>query len=747
MRRALIVAGAVFIAVPLVAAGAVAWWFDGDAIKALLIEQAERTTGRTLTIAGPVDLAWALSPTLVLNDVSLSNPPDFADPVMAHIARIEARIGLGELFQRRVVIERLVVVQPSANLAINAAGRANWDFTPPARTGTPGAASAPHADRFAVSIAAVDITDATLGFFGRTVTAPHLNYALDTGAVSGALLDNGQTLTVSGTAGLLANAPIDLHLAGAGLAAGLLGTSDAAVLTMSAPDLAALSPLVGRPLPPLHNVSLQTTLPALSAIQVQIGSATVGPLAIGAATLTATSRTDPAAITANATLGPLPLTVTGHIGSIAALLRGPVPIDISATGSNLTLTAAGTLTTAGTGSLQLGATSPDLAIAGLPELRALQAKAGLSLQPGTAALTGLQMTSAQGDLQGDLTLQYGSHPVLKGALASHQFDVQLAPPPPAPVTPTAGAAAPAAPPPRPDRLIPDTKLPFDELQRADADLGLTVGSLHLAGATYSNVSAHAALANGTLRLDPLTLSLGAATAHATIQADASPRAVHATIAAPGVPVAAVLALFGDTAAGTGTLDLRADLTGAGNSVRALAATLGGQAGLAIVDAQIDNALLERWAAGPLRSAGVSLDGSGMTTIRCGAVAADVAGGHVRFATLTLDATRLTLDGEGNVDLGTEGIDLHLRPELRVGGGLSVPIRVGGTLAAPKMQLDAGALASGRVGIMLGGPPPPDRCGPALAAAREGQAGASAPPAAPAPARKLKPADILRGLLR
>ena len=108
---------------------------------------------------------------------------------------------------------------------------------------------------------------------------------------------------------------------------------------------------------------------------------------------------------------------------------------------------------------------------------------------------------------------------------------------------------------------------------------------------------------------------------------------------------------------------------------------------------------------------------------------------------------LTLDGEGNVDLGTEGIDLHLRPELRVGGGLSVPIRVGGTLAAPKMQLDAGALASGRVGIMLGGPPPPDRCGPALAAARDGQAGASAPPAAPAPARKLKPADILRGLLR
>ena len=756
MRRGWVAVAVVVVAVPLVAVGAASWFLDGDAIKARLIEQVQRTTGRTLTIDGPIGLAWSLSPTLVLNGVSLSNPVGFPTPTMAHVARIEARIGLGGLLQRRVVIERVVVVAPSVGLERNAAGQPNWIFSPAQSQTAVAPVSAPRGERLTLSIGAVDITDATIGWARQTITAPHLAYDPDTGGVSGTLEANGTELALSGTAGPFGAAafPVDLHLIGGGAMATLLGTSASATLTVAAADLSSLSPLIGHPLPTVHDVSIVTTLPGPSAIHAQVGGATLGRLVLGSTTLTAASLTEPAVVTGHATFGSLPLDVNGHFGSVAALLRGPTPVEARFEAPGLSITGAGTLDGAGDGTMQIGVTSADLRATGeqaglrLPALHSLQTTATLTLQPGRAGLNSLHLTSAQGDLAGDLALGFGSRPSVTGTLASQSFDLHAFEPAasaPAIATTTPAAPAPAAP--QPARLIPDTALPFDDLREVDADLTMTAAALHLAGATYTNVVAHAVLANGSLRLDPVSTSLGTATAHGTLQvaAAATPPTVHLTIDAPDLPFGALMALDGGAASAPGTVDLRADLSGSGSTLHAIASTLTGRAGVALVDAQVDNAMLNRLVAGPLREAGVSFDEAGSTAIRCGAVAVEATAGRVRLTALTLDTSRLALDGSGDVDLGTEALDLHLRPELRLGGGLSVPIRVRGTLAAPKAQLDPAAFASGRVGIVLGGPPPPDRCGPALAAAREGAAGPAA--AAPSPPRKLKPADILRGLLR
>ena len=64
----------------------------------------------------------------------------------------------------------------------------------------------------------------------------------------------------------------------------------------------------------------------------------------------------------------------------------------------------------------------------------------------------------------------------------------------------------------------------------------------------------------------------------------------------------------------------------------------------------------------------------------------------------------------------------------------------------QVALDPGAIAPGRVGIMIGGPAPADTCGSALAVARDGQPG-PAPTTPEPPARPARPADLLRGLLR
>lgn len=754
MKRALIVVGVVIVAVPLAAIGAAAWFLNGDAVKARLVEQVRRATGRELTIAGPVSLAWSFSPTIALSDVSLANPPGFAQPQMAHVERVDVQLALAPLFHREIDVTRVAIATPSVRLERNAAGQPNWSFRPPADpTAAPSSAPAqPGGERFKLAIGTVDITDATIAFGSQTVSAPRLAYDPATGHVDGSIATGNARFALSGTAGPVTESayPLDLHLIGSGATASLTGTSAAATLVMTAADLAALSPLVGRPLPSIRDVTISTTFPGPSAISVHTGAVAIGALSIQQMDLVAATLSAPATLTATAGLGALPLSITGQLGSIVGLLGGPTPVDARVDAPGLGGMVSGTIASNGAGELHLAMQSPDLAAAGvqagvaLPGLRDLTVATDLKLAPGTTALTGLHLTSAQGDVAGALTLTTLGRPTLRGALTSTSFDLNALRVTPLPSTATQAAPGAPAPPTQPARSIPDTKLPLAALQSADADLQLAAETLHLGNADLHAVRAHAVLQNGTLRLDPISTTIGAATAHATVELVAQPPALHVIVDAPGLPFGPISAVAGGAATAPGTLDLRADLTGTGDTLRSVAATLTGHAGLALVDAQLDNAVLERLAAGPLRAANLSLDGGG-TTIRCAALRADSAAGHVDLRALTVDTSKFALDGGGDLNLADETLDLHLRPQLRLGGGLSVPVRVRGTLVAPKVTLDPGAIASGRVGIVLGGAPPTDTCGPALALARDGNAGVAA--AAPAPTKSMKPADLLRGLLR
>lgn len=753
MKRALFVVGALIVAIPLAAIVAAAMFLNGDAIKVRLAEQVRRSTGRELTIAGPVSLAWSLSPTISLADLSLANPAGFAQPRMAHVDRVDVQLALAPLFRREVAVTRIVVASPLVRLERDAAGRPNWEFRPPAApVGEPSTASPPASEPFKLAIGAIDITNASIAYGTQTVTAPHLAYDPLDGHVEGTLATAGTVLALSGTAGPIVETayPLDLHLTGGGATAALTGTSAAATLMLTAPDLAALSPLAGRPLPSVRDVTIATAFPGPSALRIHAGALSVGTLTLQQADLVAASLTGPATLTATAAAGALPLSISGHLGSIAGLLGGPTPIDARIEASGVVGTAVGTMALNGAGEGSLTVVVPNLAAAGaragvaLPELRDLNLTTRLSVAPGSAGFTDLHLTSAQGDLSGTLTLTTAGRPALRGVLTSISFDLDALRVTPLPTSAVAAPSGPAAALPQPVRLIPDSKLPLAVLRSADADLQLNATTLRLSGVELHAVQAHAVMQDGTLRLDPVTTTIGAATARATVELAARPAALHVTIDAPALPFGPISALAGGAATAPGTLDVRADLTGTGDTLRAVAATLTGHAGLALVDAQLDNAVLERLAAGPLRAANLSLEGGG-TTVRCAALRADSVAGHVDLRALTLDTSKFALDGSGSLNLADETLDLHLRPELRLGGGLSVPVRVRGTFVAPKVALDPGAIASGRVGIVLGGAPPPDTCGPALALARDGNPGAAAAP--PAPTKPIKPADLLRGLLR
>ena len=162
-----LVIAALVVLVPLLALAAFAALFDADALKTRAADAVRRSTGRELTIAGRVGLTWSLIPTVVLNDVALSNPPGMSRPALAHATRVEIRVALLPLLSRKVELRGITLVEPDVLLERDAVGQPNWLLAPIA---TPPAASAPVATsspRMRVSVDAVRVRDGQIAWRDR----------------------------------------------------------------------------------------------------------------------------------------------------------------------------------------------------------------------------------------------------------------------------------------------------------------------------------------------------------------------------------------------------------------------------------------------------------------------------------------------------------------------------------------------------------------------------------------------------
>ncbi|MBX9635698.1 MAG: AsmA family protein, partial [Magnetospirillum sp.] len=114
---------------------------DFNRIKGLLADQVRSSTGRTLVIAGPLELRLGLVPRVIATGISLSNAPGGSRPDMVKIERAEAEVSLLPLLKREIRVNRLIVSTPEILLETDAKGRGNWEFAPSAAT-PPAAATA-----------------------------------------------------------------------------------------------------------------------------------------------------------------------------------------------------------------------------------------------------------------------------------------------------------------------------------------------------------------------------------------------------------------------------------------------------------------------------------------------------------------------------------------------------------------------------------------------------------------------------
>ena len=123
----------------------------------------------------------------------------------------------------------------------------------------------------------------------------------------------------------------------------------------------------------------------------------------------------------------------------------------------------------------------------------------------------------------------------------------------------------------------------------------------------------------------------------------------------------------------GALDLHVDITGKGDSVADLLASMNGQVLLSMTDGEIDKSFVSRFGKGLLSFS----DDSEKTAIECAILRIDIEDGVANFEKkLAAQLTEVTWHGGGTVDFNTERLKADIAPKPRKG----VPISVGGSLA-------------------------------------------------------------------
>ena len=701
----------------------------------------ENATGYRASIGG-IGLALGLIPKLELRDVTLSTPGGAAPGLVA--PRLAATVSLFSLISGGIEIPRVEADGLKLNLdpalwALPAAERPSRDASAtPAPPRQPG--SMPH-------IGLVSLRDAHVilpGGKGRDIEIPALSIRdINTTRASDLAAEwrfQGITFTLAGQAGPLL-----------GAAPGKLPPLGALTLKAGAGDLGWL-------LPGLRLEGLDMIAPPE-----------------GAARLSGSFNRAGNAIRLEASLG--------ELGKLLQGAEVPLPIEARLVAGAASLTLQGRVARPrdlADGQFDLTLDAPDAAgltgFAILPP--GLRGSARLEWRDAqNISLPRLQVTSPALVGTAALTLALADRPSLSGRIDVTRLDLDGLSAAPAP---SAARPAPAAPATTGDgRVIPNTAVPVASLRALDAELALALRGITSSSLPQAAVQTNLRLRNGTLTLAPfaLTLPAGRLSGQVTVNATANPAQFGLRLRSDGAGL--------DLAALSGALDglglrgqgeFAANLRGAGATTRAIAASLSGEMGLALVNGRLEQGAALDALGAMLALLSPASQRLGAVDLRCLALAFGAEQGVAQSSALFMDSAIGQINGQVSINLRDESLGGRLNTNLRVLGlGLRAPVNLGGTLAAPRIGVPAGAaigqnaaglladtltgrIASDPIGNLLGGS---DRnaaadCAEPLRMARLGADGAApaqraAPEAAQEAPRPSVPSlpspvqDVLRGL--
>ena len=222
------------------------------------------------------------------------------------------------------------------------------------------------------------------------------------------------------------------------------------------------------------------------------------------------------------------------------------------------------------------------------------------------------------------------------------------------------------------------------------------------------------LANGDLQVEPLKLQLGQGTIDGKAQLDTrkTPAAADVDLTVRQLPVAELLKRLHVQMTKVATLSGHArggmDVTGHGLSLKDILAHGNGEVTLFMEGGSINRSLVQDLGFDFLGMLGSLIGGApAELDLNCTLVDLALKNGLLTTRSLVIDTDAADIGGQGDINLGTEDIDLALiaRPK-----GAALPsgrtgVKITGKLAKPQISLDAGTLlargaAAATFGVLL-----------------------------------------------
>jgi uncharacterized protein involved in outer membrane biogenesis len=263
-------------------------------------------TGRDLVIAGDLNLAVSLSPTLEVFNITFANAPWGEAGDMVSLKQLDAKVDLLALLQGRVDIDYVVLDGLKVVLQTDGKGRANWEFDAPRAVDA--AATSDGSLMLVPSVRDVRLKDVDVTYIDGA-TGKRLNLvllradfkadsvaepmhaslvAMYQGVEIDAVVDMGSlSHLVSDTGGPF---PVNIEVGAPGLKAALKGSVDQpraglkldANVNLSVNDSATLATLAGMELPNVDGLTATVNIQgggtryALNAIDMKVGNSDLG---------------------------------------------------------------------------------------------------------------------------------------------------------------------------------------------------------------------------------------------------------------------------------------------------------------------------------------------------------------------------------------------------------------------------------------------------------------------------------------
>lgn len=613
--------------------------FDLNKYKSYAEDIVYKQTGRKLSLNGEAGLKISLIPTVVLNDVTLSNA-DWAKPEnMVNVKSVEVSLDILPLLKKELVINTVNLINPEINLAVNKNGTPNWAFTP---------------------------------------------------------IKEQQAESLFKTNSLMSEFA-------------LIKSATAAPIEQQANQIDqkfALSGIVAKHIEIENGIVNYNDMKSGANTNVQIKSFN----------LVSAGMNDNVNIDFDVLLNGENISGTATTGSINSVLQNhpefPVKADVKAFGAtaqadlklnNLT----GDLTFTG----MVNATNPNGNF-GAPAVN-VESQISGSLKEIAAIINRLAV--AGNVITGKINVNLAqAKPFITADLNSALINLQTltAKPQTAEIFTVIGSAQAA-------NFVPDTTLDLSALNSVNAKAKIAVKQLIVNDdLSVENIQLTAALNNGTLNVQPLSLQAGGGTISGSASVAAANNHLNVDLVGQNIVLQNMLkqlALHDGSSFGFkngGKTDLKIQLSGQGATVRRLVESLSGQIIAIVGESQIQTGSLKYLSGNFITQILNSLNlkkASGMD-LKCAVVRADLNNGNVQLPKgIVFNAQQMVVVGDGSVNLNNDKISFTIHPfnskitDNNIAQAISSLLKVSGTIENPKLTLDNASVVKNVIGVAAAGP--------------------------------------------